>query len=337
VPVEPHHAYHVGGLRGHLSTSARVSACVDASRRGAEFLRRAQLPTGEFRTLLSADPRLLADPVPDSSPFATTFVLQALGELTPAVRQGLEETIAKALDFLAEEQDPEGLWRYWTRSSPRRSLVPPDLDDTSCASWVLARYGRGFKDSRALVAANRDAQGRFLTWVGPAEGDNDVDGVVNANVVLYLGIGPETAAACEYLSGLIESPESELGSWYYPDPLALDYALSRAACHGVAPLRSCRERLLTRVSDRCGAGAGHQDPLSAALAAATLMNCEAEVDLLDSQIEIILASQCQDGSWPRLAFYSGPRPPLPRSVWFGSEELTTALCLEAAARYAGFG
>ena len=55
----------------------RVSACVEASRRGAEFLRRAQLPTGEFRTLLSADPRLLADPVADSSPFATTFVLQA--------------------------------------------------------------------------------------------------------------------------------------------------------------------------------------------------------------------------------------------------------------------
>jgi hypothetical protein len=274
--------------------------------------------------------------VPDSSLFVTTFVLQALGQLPPELREGLQGTMKRALDFVAEEQGPDGLWQYWTKASPRRSLVPPDLDDTSCASWILARSGRGFKDSRALIAANRDAQGRFLTWVGTADGDNDVDGVVNANVVLYLGNGPETAAACEYLSGLIESPESELGSWYYPDPLALDYAVSRAAWHGVEALRSCRERLLTRVSDRCGAGAGRQDPLSSALAAATLMNCDAEVDLLDGQVDLIIASQCQDGSWPRLAFYSGPRPPLPRSVWFGSEELTTALCLEAVARYAGF-
>jgi hypothetical protein len=64
------------------------------------------------------------------------------------------------------------------------------------------------------------------------------------------------------------------------------------------------------------------------------MNCGADVDLLDRQVELIVDSQCRDGSWPRLAFYSGPRPPLPRSVWFGSEELTTALCLEAVARYA---
>ena len=56
-------------------------------------------------------------------------------------------------------------------------------------------------------------------------------------------------------------------------------------------------------------------------------------ELLDRQIELILAVQYDDGSWPRVAFYSGPRPPLPRSVWFGSEDLTSALCLEALARY----
>jgi hypothetical protein len=200
---------------------------------------------------------------------------------------------------------------------------------------VLSRYGRAFLDNRAAVAANRDREGRFMTWLGVAEDENDVDGVVNANVVLYLGGGPETARACEYLAHLVESPDSELGSWYYPDPLSLDYAVSRAACHGVELLRGCRERLLARVSDRCAAGRRHQDALGAALAALTLLNCEAEVELLDRQIDLILASQCDDGSWPRLAFYSGPRPPLPRSVWFGSEELTTALCLEAVTRYSG--
>jgi hypothetical protein len=101
----------------------------------------------------------------------------------------------------------------------------------------------------------------------------------------------------------------------------------------VGSLRGCRDRLLARVSERCAAASRHQHPLAAALVALTLLNCEAEVDLLDRQIELILAMQCDDGSWPRVAFYSGPRPPLPRSVWFGSEELTSALCLEALARY----
>jgi hypothetical protein len=283
------------------------------------------------------DPGLALEPVVDSTPFVTTFVLQALRELPAAALEGLDGTVERALGFLSGEQDEQGLWRYWTRHSAKRSLVPPDLDDTSCASWTLARFGRHARDCSALVAANQDRQGRFLTWVGPREEDNDVDGVVNANVILYLGERPQTAAACEYLCALIESPESELGSWYYPDPLALDHAVSRAAHHGAGPLRECRERLLTRVSDRCATRSRPRDPLSSALAATTLLNCDAEVELLDEQVDHILDTQCGDGSWPRLAFYSGPRPPLPRSVWSGSEELTTALCLESLARYAGTG
>jgi hypothetical protein len=101
----------------------------------------------------------------------------------------------------------------------------------------------------------------------------------------------------------------------------------------VDALRGCRDRLLARVSERCAAVRRPQHALGTALAALTLLNCEAEVDLLDRQIDLMLDGQGEDGSWPRVAFYSGPRPPQPRSVWFGSEELTTALCLEALARY----
>jgi hypothetical protein len=323
-------AYHGHGLRGHGSGKARVEACRRAGRLSADFLVCSQLPNGEFRSLLSTDFDLCRDVVADPSPFVTTFVLHSLRLYQGP---GLEGAIEKALGFLLQEQDEHGFWSYWTRATPKRSLVPPDVDDTSCASWVLSSYGRSFRHNRTAVAANRDREGRFMTWLGPDEEENDVDGVVNANVVLYLGGGQETEAACEYLSRLVESPESELGSWYYPDPLSLDHAVSRAAWHGATSLRGCRERLLARVSDRC-TGTGHpQNPLGAALAALTLLNCEAEVDLLDRQMDVILSSQRDDGSWPRVAFYSGPRPPLPRSVWFGSEELTTALCLEAVVRY----
>jgi hypothetical protein len=311
----------------------RTEACRRAAREGAEFLRRSQLPSGEFRTFLSTDFGLGRDVVPDSSPFVTTFVLHSLRQQPESTTEGTRGVVERALDFLLREQDEQGFWSYWTRDSPKRSLVPPDVDDTACASWALSSYGRTFRDNRAAVAANRDGEGRFMTWLGAPEESNDVDGVVNANVILYLGAGPETAAACDYLARLVESPESELGSWYYPDPLALDYAISRAMWHGVDALRACRDRLLARLTDRCAAVSRNHDILGAALAALTLLNCEAEVELLDRQIELILASQCGDGSWPRIAFYSGPRPPLPRSVWFGSEELTTALCLEALGRY----
>ena len=60
----------------------------------------------------------------------------------------------------------------------------------------------------------------------------------------------------------------------------------------------------------------------AVLAALTLLNCQAEVELLDRQIELILATQCDDGSWPRIAFYSGPRPPLPRWCTFSNRTVS---------------
>lgn len=330
IPGQPG-AYHWHGLRGQLSARARIEACRRASRKALDFLVDSQLPSGEFRTWLSTDFDLLGGLTPDSSPFVTTFVLHSLRwQRTPA----LDGTAERALAFLLREQDGEGFWKYWRQDSAKSSLDALDVDGASCASWVLASYGRPFLDNRAAVAANRDRDGRFMTWIGPAEEENDVDGVVNANVVLYLGGCEETAAACDYLCRLVESPESVLGSWYYPDPLALDHAVSRAAWHGVDALRGCRDGLLTRVSERCASVRRHQHALGAALAALTLLNCEAEIELLDRQIELILDSQCDDGSWPRVAFYSGPRPPQPRSVWFGSEELTTALCLETLARFA---
>ena len=52
-----------------------------------------------------------------------------------------------------------------------------------------------------------------------------------------------------------------------------------------------------------------------------------EPDLLVPTLQSLLTAQGEDGSWPRAAFfidfYGG---------YYGSEELTTALCLEALAR-----
>ena len=58
-----------------------------------------------------------------------------------------------------------------------------------------------------------------------------------------------------------------------------------------------------------------------------------KLSVLTKSIDFLLDTQSNDGFWKRIAFYAGPRYPLPHSVWFGGEALTTALCVEALARF----
>src|SRR5207249_9706908 len=107
----------------------------------------------------------------------------------------------RALDFLQREMEPDGLWRHPSTASRGYRHTPLDVDDTSIASSALAAAGRRFPDNRALLLANRDRRGLFLTWIvrwwphpiltyrfftHVAE-RGDVDSVVNANAVVYLG------------------------------------------------------------------------------------------------------------------------------------------------------
>ena len=48
-------------------------------RRGIEFLRRSQLPSGEFKVFMSPDLNLERDCVFDSSPFPTALIAYSLG------------------------------------------------------------------------------------------------------------------------------------------------------------------------------------------------------------------------------------------------------------------
>ena len=59
---------------------------------------------------------------------------------------------------------------------------------------------------------------------------------------------------------------------------------------------------------------------------------EAPLGILQAASSWLVARQQEDGGWRRLAYYQGPAPPTPTAYYFGSRELTTALCLEALAR-----
>jgi hypothetical protein len=257
--------------------------------------------------------------------------------------------------------DAHGLWRHWTRDHPQYRSLPPDLDDTSCASAALAGAGQSMPDNRALLLANRARDGRFLTWVVPrprwtggrhmrlvlrqlrhlptlvmffrltSAKPGDIDAGVNANTLHFLGRFPgEEKVVAWLLSVLREGKERQCDKWY-ENPFVVRYFLSRAL-KGRAP--EARDLVLARI-----AAEPARSDLEHALAACALLDWE---EAPQTQLEALLAAQAPDGSWRRAALYHGGRArlrsggfaePHPDTPRWGSEAITTAFAVEALARW----
>lgn len=295
--------------------------------RAVGFLADRQLPSGEIRTFRSTDRDLARDLVFESSPYGTTYVLYALGFVDDPRAAAVA---ARGREFLADEMEPPGLWRYY--SSWNAKTLPPDLDDTSCAAFALRHdhdaIGLGLH--LRLLLANRDTEGRFRTFL--TDGGNNVDAVVNANVLFYLGEREETRAACAWLCDLVNREEEGRASLYGVDDLSLYYVLSRAFAQGIQGLAPCRERIVRRVTARQAEDGSFGDPLATALAVASLLNFlpagGRRPRKLGPAVRSLLSEQREDGSWPRSTFYVDFA-----GGFYGSEELSTAFALEALGRW----
>ena len=112
-------------------------------------------------------------------------------------------------------------------------------------------------------------------------------------------------------------------SLYYEDPLALYYAVARAHRHASPRLATLRDTIVDRVRKVGGKRGTFANPLCAALAASVLLTYESCPKLIAGIIDYVLKMQREDGGWNAYPFYN---------VW-GSEELTTAFCIEALARF----
>jgi hypothetical protein len=333
----------------------------DAARRGVAYLAAAQRPDGEFPVLASSDPTLATGGTLDPSVFPTALVTRSLSFHPEAA-----EPRRRGLAFLRGEMDRHGLWRHWTREHPHHRQLPPDLDDTSCASLALAEAGESFPDNRALLLANRDRAGLFYTWLAPrlawtgrrhlgvtlrqlahaptlwlffrrtSAAPRDVDAVVNANALLYLGRFAGEEAVAEFLTAAVEQDrEADCDKWY-ENRFVLWYFLSRAL-DGRSP------RGIALILDKLRS-AQPSSALERALAACATLSCGASPD--QSAIAALLALQQRDGAWPRGALYHGGRARLPGGGFaephpdtprWGSEALTTGFCVEALSRWSGGG
>ena len=318
-----------------------------AIERSLAFLHRNQLDYREFCTYASPDPQMAHDCQFDSSPFVTSLVVYSLSFVDHPLAHEMTD---RGVDFLRSEMEGPGLWRYWSSRNPRHDELELDVDDTCCAAHVLRANGRAFPANEAALLANRSPEGLFYTYVAPRTGSaaqvvealgqlanaatiiklaaagmlHEIGSVVHANALLYLGESNETQPVVAHLTGLVQRVEEAGASRYYPDPLAFYYTLSRAYFAGCAGLGAAREEVVGRVQERVEAGFG--SALATALAACTLFNFGERGGGLDQAASELLASQLDDGTWERSAFYTDALS------HYGSEELTTGLSVEALVR-----
>jgi hypothetical protein len=336
-----------------MPTGTEIDAAVA---RGIAYLERVQLPSGELPVFATTDPTLQRDAALDPSIFPTALAAHCLS-FCPAAALLRE----RAHDFLLSEMDRHGLWRHWTREHPHYRSLPPDLDDTSCASAVLVRAGRAIPGNHALLLANRDRRGRFFTWVVPrprwtglrhmklvlaqlrhaptlamffrltSAKPYDVDACVNASTLFYLGRFPGSEKVVQFLCDCLEAKAERQSDKWYENPFVVRYFLSRALASAGAPARSL-------VVGRTAAEA-RTSSLEHALAAAALLDWHEDAG---ADIAALLAGQSADGSWRRAAVYHGGRArlraggfaePHPDTPRWGSEAITTAFAIEALSRW----
>jgi hypothetical protein len=339
------------------------TAVSQAIESGLKFLYASQLPSGEFQCFWSTHPTMETDCQLDSSPFPTALIAYSLKFTRRAKAQ---EIVRKACEFLLAEIKPGGLWKYWTPKHPYFKNIPCDADDTACASVILAENKIDFPDNRKILLSNRSRKGLFYTWVVPrlrgpwhwdfwravsrinpvrllvffrmhaAADPRDIDGVVNANVLYYLGESCETKPVIQYLIEIIqERTENTCDKWHL-NPFNLYYSLSRNYFAGMESFAAVRETIVERIIESAnGDGSIGSNVLDTALAVCTLLNFGISSPVLNSGIESILEKQSANGAWQRYAFYyGGPQYGGPDQYFgWGCEELTSGFCLEALLRW----
>jgi hypothetical protein len=239
-----------------MQIDRRVDQAIEA---GLGFLGTTQLASGEFPIFTSKRRDMGGEVQADPSVFPTALAAHALGFVP-----GAAALLDSAIRFLLDQRDRHGVWRHWTRDHPYFAALPPDLDDTSCASAVLMRNGVSGAADPQLLLSNRNNRGLFYTWIVPrlrwtsaahrrivagqlrrvpalcaffrstSASPNDVDAVVNANCLFALGAFPGHRIIVEHLLGVLRAARETSCDKWYDNPFVVWYFFSRALS-GVAP------------------------------------------------------------------------------------------------------
>lgn len=326
----------------------------DSIGRALAYLERQQLSTGAFPIYTWSEPPGIHDTGLDSCTFPSAVISRSLSFVGSSSAAAIR---AKVVNFLKREMEPGGVWRHWSSDHQAHAAIPPDVDDIAVVSELLRAEGVNVPDNRPLLLANRDSQGRFYTWVAPRLRWNgsprywqialrqlrrprlarwfwnsgtarrgDIDCVVNANVLMYLGQGPWTGPVVDFVLECVRQNVVAQRDKWYCRPFSIGYFISRSYSSGVAELQPARDRIVERITngDRRGPGFG-TTPIESAMGICTLLNFNVDADL-EGAVHTLVDTQRRDGSWEREEVYRGG------PTRWGSDAWTTAFCLEALVR-----
>jgi len=209
--------------------------------------------------------------------------------------------------------------------------------------------------------------GAFSTWISsstdPLKGSSwrevGICSSTNANVLFFYSSRNKEAMISDTMDWINKMIDNMINSRpyfaaYYRSPLAFTYLVTRAYADGRAHgfldsgMRGkIRNFILYDTKfgqERDGSWPNYpvlssDDELETALALVSLLNLgfneltPSEKGKVRDGITYLLNRQKTDGSWPSAAFYIGYQPSGKPEYYFGSEENTTAICMEAIAKY----
>ena len=336
-PIRPHGPKPKTAGAGSLGPESLAKAGRESIRRGLAFLESTMDDNGAWRCIRYN----VANPdIPrhfERPPFVSALCALAL-ESCDEARARAMCTATRA--YLVDTIEHPGFWRYYRH-------LPQDLDSTTLCSLVIGTHpwillGRNVPG----ILANRDKEGRFKTWVLGKEEPNvvstfrfEADPVVNANVIAYLGDHPETRRAQRWLEALITEGDLEGSSKWYPDTVAIYYAITRAMIRVQPALDRLRPIIADRILGLCDRQGEFGNVLQAAQAVSALHNV-GRVDSIDAkrQVERFMGSQREDGSWPELLAFGDQalKWGAVGQIGHGSESVTSAFCVEALERLLEF-
>ncbi len=328
-----------------------VSPSVEGSlHAGVSWLASAQASSGEFPSFSSS---LLGEPTwePDRLNFVTALTSLALEDVDlPAVRV----MRARVATYLRGEREGAGLWRYWASQAALHDYTPPDADDTACCSLAL---GDGSTANVPLLLSNRDAAGRFYTWMllrphirspryrwalrrersatvrarreelwtNSEASPDDVDVTVNANVIRYLGPALAPSDAVEWVASVVEAGQEVEQDHWYRSRTSLYRSVAIAAAAGVERFAGLRDLIVRRIVHDPGPTSFRND-LELADALRVLRVFGAPESDIAHLVGSLLERQQPDGSWERsICYYGGPM----ESFGWASEALATAAAVGA--------
>ncbi|MEN3162104.1 hypothetical protein WI697_08690 [Tistrella mobilis] len=263
--------------------------------------------------------------IDERTPFVTAVGLLALEGLADSEQTEIAALIDRSRGFLVRTMRAPGVWAYL------EGFVP-DCDDTACASMALSgahpwiASGR----NRALGFAARVPDGRFRTWMAGPRADLDIDAVVNANMIGWLGDAVECRAAADFVIAACSGSARE-ALVFYDHPIDLAQAVARAVRRGTDSLRPALRdvsRMAAQVLEDDGA-----PPLRLAQA----LDVADALDMLplavrDRAIALLVREVVTHGYCRSDTIYLGVTPPAPPGCHYRSDALATALTLGALAR-----